>query len=113
MVSTALSPTRPPQPYSATSDQQGSYVFDGVDAGTYALTAEHAGYLTTPYSIGGPASSQSLITLKPGQRMTEVNVRLLPQAVLSGRVLDEDGDPISRATVMLTRRMYMNSSQPR
>jgi hypothetical protein len=43
------------------------------------------------------------LRLTPGETVTDINVELSPQAVISGRVVDEDGDLWSHANVNLYR----------
>ncbi|MCU1328013.1 MAG: hypothetical protein JWN34_3383 [Bryobacterales bacterium] len=105
-------PVMPP-PYAATSDAQGNYIFDGVEPGSYALQAERAGYMPSPYGARSAMGPVTPIVLQAGQRMSDVNIRLVPQSVVSGRVLDEDGEPPSRVQVSLLRRTYTNSARPR
>ncbi len=45
-----------------------------------------------------PADS-ARVKVEPRQQVTGIEVRLVATGVIAGRVLDEDGDPISRATI--------------
>jgi protocatechuate 3,4-dioxygenase beta subunit len=47
-----------------------------------------------------------MTTLTPGQRMSGLELKLQPQAVIAGRVLDEHGEPIARAAVMVMGYVY-------
>ena len=47
-----------------------------------------------------------MTTLTPGQRMTGLELKLQPQAVIAGRVLDEHGEPVARVTVMAMSYSY-------
>jgi Carboxypeptidase regulatory-like domain len=84
-----------PQSYGGLSDAQGYFRFEGVSAGVFSLRGDRPGFLMTNYGAKGPNQAGTTITLQPGQEMTDLNLGLLPQAVISGRVLDEDGDPVS------------------
>jgi protocatechuate 3,4-dioxygenase beta subunit len=99
-----------PTPYAASSDASGKFSFTGLDPGRYTLTAEHAGYLNTQYgtkrTAGGVQTGNPIINLTAGQHLTEINIQLTPQAVISGKVTDEDGDPMARVRVTASRRMY-------
>ena len=46
------------------------------------------------------------ITVAEEQEVKDVAVKLVPLAVVSGRVLDEDGDPMARAQVQALRYVY-------
>ena len=77
----------------------GVFVFTNLAAGKYSLEGARRGFITSAYDAheqystaivtGGEADSEHLV------------FRLTPQAVLTGRVLDEAGDPVRRANVSL------------
>ncbi len=92
---------------SATTDDEGSYVFENVKPGSYVIEAEHRGYIDGQF---GEADEQT-IQLAPGQLLKEINVKLTPQAVLSGRVVDEDGDPWTNATVNVFRSVWQRGGR--
>jgi len=73
--------------YTAVTDSTGFFAIEGIEPGRYALTAEHASYLRATAG-GGQISLVAGQTLKVGRTL------LTPHAVISGRVLDEDGDPL-------------------
>ncbi|MCS6953140.1 MAG: carboxypeptidase regulatory-like domain-containing protein [Bryobacterales bacterium] len=87
----------------ATSDQDGRFVFENVEPGTYQLTAERAGFLRQAYGARGAAYAGTPITVSPGQHLRDLDFKLLPQGVISGRVVDEEGEPVPRAQVMAMR----------
>jgi hypothetical protein len=56
-----------------------------VDAGTYRLTASRSGY-------SEQSKHSSMLTLEKGQTLKEISVKLAPQGVITGRMLDAEGD---------------------
>ena len=80
----------------------GGFAFTGVAAGKYSLSAARRGFIdaqfdqhenfSTAIVTGGDADSEHLV------------FRLTPQAVLTGHVLDEMGNPLRRANVALYRQ---------
>lgn len=68
-----------------TSDAQGRFSLEGLEAGTYALWAD--GSFGTVLRRNVPAGSEELV------------LRVGPGMLLSGRVRDEDGHPVARALV--------------
>jgi uncharacterized GH25 family protein len=100
----------PPKParksFAATTDAAGKFRFDPVDAGDYFLTAKHAGYVDGTYKPEGKYALDGKVHLQPGDSLTEVTIRLVPQGALSGRVLDEDGDPVAGASVSAQSYSY-------
>ncbi len=75
------------QPYGAISGKDGHFSITVMPPAIYTLSAKHNGYLQLPDKHEG-------ITLKAGQQLTSLTVELKPEAVISGRVLDENGDPV-------------------
>ena len=80
----------------------GVFAFQGLPAGKYSLEAARRGYIKSGYDAHEHFST-AIVT--GGDADTEHLVfRLTPQAVLSGKIYDEVGDPIRRATVTLYRQ---------
>ena len=92
------------QGYSATSATDGTFRIDGIEPGDYELSGERNGYLHTEYGAKGPMESGIVLTLLPSQQLTNIGLGLNPQAVITGKVVDEDGDPVSEAVVQVLTR---------
>ena len=107
----ATKPGETSVPYGTASDAEGKFSFDGVEPGKYILLADHAGYLRQAYGTKKHGMTGTILTLTTGQRMTELTFSLVPQSVISGKVVDSDGDPVSRAQVRMMRNMYMNGKR--
>jgi protocatechuate 3,4-dioxygenase beta subunit len=109
------SPVQPPTPYGTTSDASGKFSFSGLDPGRYTLMAEHAGYLSTQYGMkrtgAGAQAGNPIINLTAGQHITEINIQLAPEAAISGKVTDEDGDPIAQVRVSAMRKTYIGGAR--
>jgi hypothetical protein len=78
--------------YSSSSDTDGNFIFEDVDPGRYFLSAERTGFLHANYGTA-PRTSQAL-NISVGQQLTGLVIKLTPQAVVGGKVTDEDGDPL-------------------
>lgn len=101
-----------PQGYSLDAGPDGSFRFEGIEPGSYRLSGEHPGFIGTELgSKAGFWGQGTRLTLKPGDEMNGIKLALAPQAVISGRVADEDGDPIEGAFVQLQRRMWQSGKQ--
>ncbi len=87
------------QRYAATSTADGRFAFPSVEPGSYTLRASRNGFISTDYPIplDFPSTPPKSLTL-----------RLTPFAVLTGRVLDSDGDPLDQAQVQILRTRYTN-----
>jgi len=78
----------------ATTDAAGSFIFTGLQPGKYSITLTHPSY---PQS---GRFQQKMIEIKSGEK-SSVDGELTPGASLSGRVLDEDGDPLPGCGIQL------------
>src|ERR1035437_9999266 len=82
--------------YGAMSDRTGHFSIATIRPGTYILLPERAGFLHVQ-AKGSTAIPN--ITIKPGEQMTGYQLEMTPRAVISGRVVDEAGDPVQGARV--------------
>ena len=93
----------PPMQYGATTDASGHFAFDNVDPGSYNLWADRNGYVVTHYPNKSKRVGSTIITLAPGKRLKDLAVRMAPQGVVTGRVVDEDGEPLPNVEVRLVQ----------
>lgn len=101
-----LVPSRPrpvPEPFSdplrtAITDESGRFLFERVEPGRYRMGVFKAGF-ADPLGPGFPE-----VDLGPGERRDAGTVRLQKGGVITGRVLDEAGEPLVAASVMPLRR---------
>jgi hypothetical protein len=89
--------------FSVTTDAAGKFRFE-APAGDYFLTAKHAAFLDATYKPEGKFAVNKKLHLTAGDELTGVSIRLAPHGAVSGRVIDEDGDPIAGASV--TAQVY-------
>ena len=89
--------------YSAVTDAGGHFVIQEIDPGTYTVFADRNGFTQSQYGARGTVRGPTPVPLSPGQKMRDVNFRLVPFGVIAGRVLDEDGEPVEHVQVMATR----------
>ena len=75
------------------ADGEGRFEFRDVPAGKFQLVASKPGYSAPP------AEPISMVELRDGQVREHVELRLAPWGTVTGRVLDEFGDPMQDATV--------------
>jgi hypothetical protein len=95
----------------ATSQSDGTFHFEGLEPGEYRLSGERAGFINTRYGAKGNAGTGTTLALQPGQHLTGINMALIPQGVITGKVLDDDGDPMGQASVHLLSRNWIRGKE--
>jgi protocatechuate 3,4-dioxygenase beta subunit len=92
--------------HAVATDAAGQFAMTGIAPGKYRLTAERNGFIVTQYGSRGPGKAGTLLTLEAGQKSSDLALRLTPHGVITGRVLDEEGDPVPNANVQVSRQIY-------
>lgn len=87
----------------ATSDNAGHFEFKKVPPGRYNFFASRAGFVSQEYKGQGPRNG-ALLALTPGQVVDDAAFRLTRAAVITGRVLDEAGEPMQGVVVSALRK---------
>jgi protocatechuate 3,4-dioxygenase beta subunit len=85
----------------ATTDAAGHFSIDHIPPGRYDLEVDRTDYLESHYGQDQPDKPGATLSLAPGQKMMDLLFRLNRMGIITGRVLDEDGDPVRRANVMV------------
>ncbi len=89
--------------YGATSDSDGHFLLKEVVPGRYRFFATRAGFVDQQYQSQG-TDAGAVLALKPGQKISDVLFRMTAAAVITGRVNNEDGEPMIRVQVVALRR---------
>lgn len=93
-----------PRSWIATSGADGKYEFSDLPPGPYYLLGSKPGFLMSAYGArAGTPFVGTPIQVELGKALTGMDLKLMPQAVVSGRVLDEDGDPVPHVQIHLVR----------
>src|SRR5579864_8601805 len=88
--------------YTATSDQDGKFKITGIEAGRYHLFVERTGYLAVDDKRR--QSSGIVLSFEAGQEIKDQVLRMRSAAIITGRVVDEDGDPMPEVMIAVLRR---------
>ena len=78
---------------------EGEFVFNGVRQGRAQLSVQKPGYFT---SHGGAMSARPII-FNVGADSGKLTIKLIQEAVISGRVLGKDGEPLEFANINIER----------
>lgn len=74
--------------------------------GRYDVRAERSGYLSTPAGVAA-------LSLIPGETLKDVTIKLTQHAVITGRVVDADGEPLAQVRVQCLRWTTMGPNGQR
>ena len=97
--------------FSTSSASNGTLQFQNVDSGKYLLFAERTGYESQFYTASDLDRQATLLTVATGDTLRGLTVKLTPHSVITGRVLNEDGDPVAHASVQAFRSAYVNGKR--
>jgi hypothetical protein len=86
--------------YAVTSTSEGTFRFEGIEPGDYHPEAQRQGFLDS--------DDEPWIGLEPGEHMKDAVIKMTPQGVIAGHVVDEDGDPVPSLLVAATRSIHVN-----
>ena len=96
----------------STTDQNGEYEFKSVPAGQYYVTADKTGYLSGSYGKGkGNRVHGYPIGIAEGSNLSGIDIKLERGGIISGRILNEEGEPLSNVHVFAMRNAYINNQK--
>lgn len=84
------------------SDAEGRFRFTGVTPGSYFIATQKQGYVAERRM----GSSMRAVQVTAAQDVTGLRYKLLPQAVITGRVVDEEGEVVQGAAVLVLQSQY-------
>jgi protocatechuate 3,4-dioxygenase beta subunit len=85
------------------TDAEGHFTLAGVEPGDYHLLVQRAGYLDQGYGAAAPQVIGPPVSVGPGETLRDLTVKLTPQSLLYGKVVDEDGDAVPGAQLQVYR----------
>jgi len=84
--------------YSAITDAEGQFTIDDVQPGQYVVVVDHAGFVQS-----GTGNRRISISVQPGSAKTDLILHMQPAAVITGKIVDLDGDPMGEVNVTAIR----------
>ena len=89
--------------YTASTDADGHFRIENVLPGRYRIFLERTGFVGV--NGRGLKSDTNVFTVQAGRPVEDLVFRMLPTAVISGRITDEDGDPMSGVRVLALKKV--------
>ncbi len=84
--------------YSAISDAEGRFTIAEIEPGHYFVTVEHPGFVQS-----GAGNRRSSITVQAGSGRNDLILHMRPAAIITGKIVDLDGDAMRGVGVIVTR----------
>ncbi len=94
------------QPHSSSTDASGRFALKDIEPGRYILRVSRNGYVSQAYGQRGSDQPGTTLSLTAGQNLRDITFRLIPAAVITGHVYDEEGEPIAGGMVQAMRYRY-------
>jgi protocatechuate 3,4-dioxygenase beta subunit len=95
----------------ASTDADGRYEFSQLPAGRYTINASKPAYVSWVYGQTRPYTNGKPIVLADNQVADNIDIRLPRGAVVTGRVVDEFGEPVASANVRALRQQFVNGQR--
>jgi hypothetical protein len=90
------------------SGADGRFLLKNIPAGNYHLRVSRNGYFDVEYGQKKPSDPGAIINLQPGQNVSDLLLKMGRAGVISGRVFNEDGEPIANVMIAALRNSYKN-----
>lgn len=103
---TLTSVTRTSPGQTATSGDDGSFAFRGLQAGQYELQAFKPAYLRASYGASRPDRAGTPVVVKDGEAVTNLAMTIVRGGVITGLVRDVAGRPVPGMTVRVLKLGY-------
>ena len=96
------------EPPAGVTDDEGRYELTGLPAGRFTVVALKDGFISAEFGQDPAAPSGRPIELSDGQLFERADVSLSPGGVLSGQVVDENGEPQGGVIVRAMRQQFVD-----
>jgi len=91
----------------AATDNDGKFTIENIDPGRYTLAAERQGFVSGNYGASRPLGPGTPLDLKKSQVMKDISFKMTPQGIIAGKILDDEGEPVSGVNVQVLQYRYM------
>jgi Tetratricopeptide repeat/WD40-like Beta Propeller Repeat len=97
-----------PEVQYAKTTEDGKFAFRNLKPGKYKLVAAHVGGAFNPAEYGqrDPRGRGLAFPIAPGQAKQDARLEMAPTSVITGRVFDDNGEPMGHARVLALKLRY-------
>lgn len=81
------------------SDSSGWFTFEALEPGSYTLLVVKAGFTLEASEMRSSSSAGMFLRLTPESDLKDVNIKLIPLSTMTGKVVDNEGEPVAGASV--------------
>jgi protocatechuate 3,4-dioxygenase beta subunit len=92
--------------YSTITDAYGQFRIDDVQPGQYVVVVEHPGFVQS-----ATGSRRTTISVQPGSGKNDLILHMQAAAVIAGKIVDLDGDPMRDVSVTAARTGSMGAAR--
>jgi hypothetical protein len=96
-----------PQGRTVSTDEDGRWELKTLPAGSYRVSVSKGGYVDIAYGQLRPFAQGKVIEVAEGQAVDKLDISLPRAGVITGRVTDEVGEPVTGARVMVMNPRYI------
>jgi hypothetical protein len=96
---------------STSTDGQGRYEFADLPAGRYTISASKGGFVNLAYGQRRPLEAGKPLQLGENQTADRIDLALPRGSVITGRVVDEYGEPVANAMVQAMQFRYVSGQK--
>ncbi|MGZ4732378.1 MAG: carboxypeptidase regulatory-like domain-containing protein [Terriglobales bacterium] len=90
------------QVFATTTDSDGRFLLKDFPPGRYRFSATRPGFVNQQYQAKG-SDDGALLSLKSGEKVSDVLFRMIVSGVITGRVINEDGEGMVHVQVVALR----------
>ena len=90
-----------------TTDDQGRFELRELLGGRYTVMASKTGFVSITYGQRRPGERGTPVEVAPGQVIEKLTIALPRGGVITGRIVDEAGEPLAEAQVQALRSQFV------
>jgi hypothetical protein len=99
------------EPRGTTTNDQGGFEIRELPAGDYTVSAQKGGYVRAALGQRRQSEPGRTLTVRDGEKVDAGTIALMRGGVITGRVMDEIGEPVMDINVRVLRKVWMRGRQ--